>query len=104
MNTTRWNSLAKMGRSQLQHKGFFHTNSSSVHSTYVFFLQLLDIIRRCLERNKEYDLIMRETEIKFLEDFVEVLEVFQVFTSYVQGDRFPTLNTLILFRSEIINK
>lgn len=47
---------------------------------------------------------MRETEITFLEDFVEVLEVFQVFTSFVQGDRFPTLNTLILLRTEIKNK
>lgn len=68
------------------------------------FSKFADIIRRCLEKNKEYGLIMSEDELNFLRDFVELLEVFQIFTTYAQGEYFPTLNSMILFRTEIIKK
>lgn len=47
---------------------------------------------------------MREDELEFLEDLVEVLEVFQIFTTYAQGENYPTLNSMILFHTEIIRK
>lgn len=47
---------------------------------------------------------MREDEIEFLEEFVQLLRIFQIFTTHSQGQQFPPLNTLVLFRAEIIKK
>lgn len=47
---------------------------------------------------------MRADELSILEDLVELLEVFQIFTTYIQGEKYPTLNSVVLFRTEIIKK
>lgn len=114
MNATRWNSVIKMGRSHLKYKGLCKHESKlcnfismfRFNHTYMIFprSKFTDIIRRCLEKNKEYDLIMRADELLILEDLVELLEVFQIFTTYIQGEKYPTLNSMVLFRTEIIKK
>lgn len=70
----------------------------------LLILSLTDIIRKCLEKNKEYDLLMRDEELVLLKDFVDLMKTFKVFTEYSQGEYYPTLNAMILFRTEIINK
>lgn len=53
---------------------------------------------------KLYHLILLDEEIALLKDLVEVLEIFEVFTIHVQGEYYPTLNSIVLFRSEIKSK
>lgn len=65
---------------------------------------MTDIIKRCLEITGEYDLILKEEELELLARYVELLKVFEVFTVHVQARNYPTMNSIILFRSEIIDK
>lgn len=75
--------------------------------SYVYYFNLnfsADIVKKCLEKNEMYSLILSEKQRKLLKDFVELLSIFEIFTKYVQGEYYPTLNTMILFRSEILEK
>lgn len=63
-----------------------------------------DIVKRCLEISGDYDLILNEDELEMLSNYVKLLEVFNVFTVYVQAKNYPTMNSILLFRSEIIEK
>lgn len=51
-----------------------------------------------------YDLLLSNEELELLGNFVELLEVFEVFTKFIQGEFYPTLNSIVLFRTEIINR
>lgn len=62
------------------------------------------IVKRCLEINECYDLILNNDDLKLLSDYVDLLANFEVFTSYVQADSYPTMNSILLFRTEIIQK
>lgn len=46
-------------------------------------------------------MILSRSELTLLGRIVEVLEVFNTFTKYIQGSSYPTLNSLILFYVEI---
>ncbi|XP_055306784.1 uncharacterized protein LOC129571046 [Sitodiplosis mosellana] len=59
------------------------------------------IVKKCLEHHAAYELILSRSELALLGRIVEVLEVFNTFTKYVQGNSYPTLNSLILFYVEI---
>lgn len=59
------------------------------------------IIKKMLEETENYDLILNRSELALLEGLVELLEVFSVFTKYIQGQEYATINTLALFHSEI---
>lgn len=50
---------------------------------------------------EKYDLILTRNELSLLEGLVELLEVFNVFTKYIQGNSYPTMNTVLLFYTEI---
>lgn len=51
-----------------------------------------------------YDLILNNDDIALLSDFVQLLSVFEVFTTYAQGKNYPTMNSVLLFREEIIQR
>lgn len=48
-----------------------------------------------------YELILSNEENQLVCGLMELLEVFSVFTRYVQGDKYPTVNILPIFYSEI---
>lgn len=50
---------------------------------------------------RKYDYILDVGEMALLEGLVQLLDVFNVFTTYVQGDKYPTMNTMALFYTEI---
>lgn len=63
-----------------------------------------DIVRRCLEGRKKYNLILTNNELALTKDLIELLGIFEIFTVHIQGQTYPTLNSIILFRSEIKSK
>lgn len=50
---------------------------------------------------EKYDLILTRNELLLLEGLVELLDVFNIFTKYIQGNSYPTMNTVLLFYTEI---
>lgn len=48
-----------------------------------------------------YELILSNEENQLVGGLMELLEVFSVFTRYVQGNKYPTVNILPIFYSEI---
>lgn len=59
------------------------------------------IVKKILEVSENYDLILNRSEMSLLEGLVELLEVFNVFTKFIQGQDYATMNTLALFHTEI---
>lgn len=59
------------------------------------------IIKKALESLEKYDLIMNRDELALLTGLIELLEVFNIFTTYIQGNKYPTINTFVLFYIEI---
>lgn len=49
----------------------------------------------------KYDYILSASEMTLLQGMIELLDVFNVFTIYVQGNQYPTMNTMALFYTEI---
>lgn len=74
--------------------------SPNVYCFECFFF--LDVIKRCLEMTGDYDLILNEDEWELLGNYVEILKVFEVFTVHMQARNYPTMNMIILFRSDIV--
>lgn len=70
---------------------------------YVIPPLFVGIIRKILETTENYDLILSRAEIQLLEGFSKILEIFNVFTSSIQAQKYPTMNTLALFYSEIMD-
>lgn len=111
-NTTRWNSDSKMGKSYLKNKGVqcamridLRVCIWNFRLIFYFFTRLItDIIKRCLEITGNYDLILNEDDWELLTRYVEILKVFEVFTVHVQARNYPTMNSMILFRSEIVDR
>lgn len=62
------------------------------------------IVKKLLVKYGFYELILSNEEVLLLEHLVELLEVFEVFTKFVQGEFYPTLNSIVLFRTEIIDR
>lgn len=58
-------------------------------------------MKKILEESDDYDLILNRSELTLLEGMVELLEVFNVFTKFIQGQDYATMNTLALFHTEI---
>ena len=54
-----------------------------------------------LQETENYDLILNRSELGLLEGLIGLLEVFDVFTKFMQGQDYVTINTLALFRTEI---
>lgn len=49
----------------------------------------------------KYEYILSVDEIALLTGVIELLEVFNVFTIFIQGCEYPTMNTIPLFYTEI---
>lgn len=58
-------------------------------------------MKKCLERIEKYDLILTKGEVSLLEGLVELLDIFNIFTKYIQGNSYPTMNCVLLFYTEI---
>lgn len=54
-----------------------------------------------MQKIEQYDYIMNRDELSLLDGIVELLDVFNVFTTFIQGNSYPTLNTFVLFYAEI---
>lgn len=80
-------------------KGYLFLRIFNFHGRF-----LVDTIKRCLEITGDYNLILNEIELELLARYVELLKVFEIFTVHVQAKNYPTMNTIILFRSEIIER
>lgn len=63
-----------------------------------------EIVRRCLEGMKKYELILTDDDLILLKHLVELMGIFEIFTVHIQGQTYPTLNSIVLFRSEIKSK
>lgn len=50
---------------------------------------------------EKYDLILNRNEIALLGGVNELLDIFNVFTTFIQGNEYPTMNTFVLFYAEI---
>lgn len=52
----------------------------------------------------KYNYILSINEVALLNGLVELLDVFNVFTIFIQGCQYPTMNTMALFYTEIVDK
>lgn len=71
---------------------------------YNIFFKLfffLEAIRICLERIKKYHLILNESEEELVNGFIGILEVFGQFTTFIQAEKYPTINCILLWYVEI---
>lgn len=59
------------------------------------------IIKTALERLEKYDLILNRREMVLLSGVIELLDIFNVFTTFIQANSYPTMNTFVLFYAEI---
>lgn len=62
------------------------------------------IIKKALEKMEKYDLIMNRNELALLDGVVELLDIFNVFTTFMQGKEYTTINTFVLFYTEIVDR
>lgn len=62
------------------------------------------IIKKALEKMEKYDLIMNRNELALLDGVVELLDIFNVFTTFMQGNEYTTINTFVLFYAEIVDR
>lgn len=69
-----------------------------------FYRDNCSIIKKALENMEQYELIMNRNELQLLDGIIELLDIFNVFTTFVQGNEFPTMNTFVLFHSEITDR
>lgn len=70
---------------------------------FVYHSFFLGIIRKLLEQTENYDLILSRAEIQLLEGFSKILEIFNVFSTFIQAQQYTTMNMLALFHSEIMD-
>lgn len=57
-----------------------------------------------MEKIEHYDLILTKNDLSLLDGLVDLLDVFNVFSSFIQGNSYPTLNTFVLFYAEISDR
>lgn len=79
-NITRWNSTLLMLESVVKNK---------------------KIIEQCLQSLRKYDFILEDDEIEKCEEMVAVLRTFVDATDFLQGQKYPTLNTVLIFLIDI---
>lgn len=72
-----------------------------IDNIVVCFFPTEGIIKKCLQRMEKYDLILTSNELLLLAGLVELLDVFNIFTKYIQGNSYPTMNSVALFYTEI---
>lgn len=68
------------------------------------YISRLDVINNCLERSKQYDLILSDEELKTTKDMIKILEVFEKATYVFQGSEYPTLNMTMIWRQVVISQ
>lgn len=69
-----------------------------------FYKDNSSIIKKALENMEQYDLIMNRDELQLLDGIIDLLDIFNVFTTFVQGNEYPTMNTFVLFYAEIVDR
>lgn len=47
---------------------------------------------------------MNRNEMILLGGVIDLLDIFNVFTTFIQGNQYPTLNTFVLFYTEIADR
>lgn len=63
------------------------------------------IIEQCVQSLRKYDFILEDDEIEKCEEVVTVLRTFFVdATDFLQGQKYPTLNTVLIFLIDIKKK
>lgn len=79
-NSTRWNSTLLMLESVLANQ---------------------DVVSDCLHLIKRYDVMLNAEEMQLAKDITAVLKKFAVATDFFQGQKYPTLNTVLLFLTDL---
>lgn len=79
-------------------------NYTYVILKFLLYFNFIVIVKKVLVKYGYYDLILSSGELELLDHFVELLEIFEDFTKYIQGESYPTQNSVILFRTEIIDR
>lgn len=54
-----------------------------------------------MERLEKYELILNRREMALLDCVIELLDIFNVFTTFIQANSYPTMNSFVLFYAEI---
>lgn len=60
-----------------------------------------DVFSDCLHSIKRYDLMLNAEEIQHAEDITAVLKQSSVATDFFQGQKYPTLNSVLIFLTDI---
>lgn len=79
----------------------------SLNCVLIFFplpFFFIDVIRTCLEKKQLYHLIISDFDKILIDDFIEILDIFNLFTKFVQGNRYTTINYMLLLYVEIEHK
>lgn len=79
-NITRWNSTLTMLDSFLKNK---------------------TIIELILQRLRKYELILEDDELEKCEEMVSILRIFAKATDFLQGQRYPTMNMVLIILADI---
>lgn len=82
-------------------KAFSTIRWGCVYKMCKFYCDYQSTIKKCLDNNFMYEHVMKPDELRILEGLVQLLEIFHVFTTHIQGSSYTTLNLLPLFYSEI---
>lgn len=81
-------------------KSFNTIRWSCIYLMVKFHHDHMGTIKKCLQDNERYELILGPDELTLLANLVGLLEVFHTITKFIQGDSYATYNLLPIFYSE----
>lgn len=81
-------------------KSFSTIRWGCIYILVKFHRDYLGIVKKCLQDNERYELILNVNETCLLSHLVDLLEVFQTITKFIQGDSYATHNLLPVFYTE----
>lgn len=74
-------------------------------TTFFFFLYLfVDTIKQCLQHLELYGYVLRENEKTMMIGLNKILDIFNIFTKFVQSTKYCTMSYMLLFYEEIRDK
>lgn len=81
-------------------KSFSTIRWGCIYILVKFHRDYIGTVKKCLQDNERYELILNANEACLLSHLVELLEVFQTITKFIQGDSYATHNFLPIFYTE----
>lgn len=81
-------------------KSFSTVRWGCIYILVKFHCDHIGIVKKCLQDNERYELILNANETMLLSHLVELLEVFHTITKFIQGDSYATHNLLPIFYTE----